>query len=182
MLDRREKRELDRLSCDEGIARLRVVVEEPIGVRLQPREVGRRERPGAELRRRDSLVGDQAARPALEDSQTGVGGDAVEPGAERRIAPIRGSSLPGPQECLLECILRILERAEHPVGVNLELAAVALDELGERRLVAGRRGLDDVLLHHSDVIRAGPETHRCAQSLSAARAGGGLLPCALPPS
>jgi hypothetical protein len=46
----------------------------------------------------------------------------------------------------LERGLRIIERAEHPVRVNLELRAVALDELRERGLVASHRHADDVLL------------------------------------
>ena len=54
----------------------------------------------------------------------------------------------------MESVLCILERAEHPVRVNLQLASVALDELRERSLVTANRGADGLLFHC--VCRRGP--------------------------
>ena len=50
---------------------------------------------------------------------------------------------PGAEERLLDDVLGILERAEHPVAVHLQLGPVALDEPGKRGLVAGPRRGDD---------------------------------------
>jgi hypothetical protein len=145
MLDRGEKRELDRLSRDDHVVRLRALVEQEIGVRLQPGKVGRRLRTGAGLGCGAGVVREKAPRPVLEDPQAGVGRDLVEPGAEGGLPPIRRTAAPGAKERVLERVLGVLERAEHAVGVHLELTAVALDELRERSLVPGSRRADDLL-------------------------------------
>jgi hypothetical protein len=41
--------------------------------------------------------------------------------------------------------MRILERAEHSVGVHLELAAIALDQLREGILVSSSRRANELL-------------------------------------
>ena len=89
MLDRGEKRELDRLSRDDRVIRLGALVEQAIGVRLQPGEIGGGQWRGAELGGGAHLVGHEAPRPALENPEAGVGRDPVEPGAERRL-PVVG--------------------------------------------------------------------------------------------
>ena len=146
MLDRGEKRELDRLSRDDHVHRPGALVEEEVGIRLQPREVGRRPRRRPELGRGDGLVGNDAPGAALEHPEARVRGDPVEPRAEGGLPPVGRARRPRTHERLLERVLRVLERAEHPVGVNLQLAAVALDQLRERSLVAGSRRADHLLL------------------------------------
>ena len=146
MLDRGEERELDRLSSDDGVPRLQTLVEQKVGVRLQPGKVGRWLRARGELGGGAGLERHDAARPPLEEPQAGVRRDPVEPGAESGLAPVSRPPGPRSQEGLLERVLRVLERAEHPVGVNLKLAAIALDELRERSLVSGGRRADDPLL------------------------------------
>ena len=47
---------------------------------------------------------------------------------------------PGGQQRLLHRLVGVVQRAEHPVAVPSELAAVTGDQLGERLLVAGLRG------------------------------------------
>ena len=146
MLDRGEKRELDRLSRDDSVVRLGTLVDEAIGVRLQPGEVGRRNRAGADLGSGADLVGHEPPRPALEDPEAGVGRDPIEPGPERRAPVVRLAAAPGAEEGVLDGVLGVLERAEHPVGVHLELGAMPFDELRERGGVAARRRGDQPLV------------------------------------
>ena len=73
MLDRGEKRELDRLSRDDHIRRLGTLVEQAIRVRLKPREVGRRLRARAELGRRARVIGHEPPRPTQDRSSCAAG-------------------------------------------------------------------------------------------------------------
>ena len=58
----------------------------------------------------------------------------------RKSSPVELLPLsPRPQERLLHGVLRFVERGEHPVAVDVQLAPVALGELGEARLVLGDR-------------------------------------------
>src|SRR5581483_4358644 len=71
----------------------------------------------------------------LEEVETDVRGDAVQPRAERR-APLEALvAAPGADERLLHRILGLEGRAEHPVAVAGQLGAMAL----ELELDAGRR-------------------------------------------
>jgi hypothetical protein len=85
--------------------------------------------------------------------QAGVGGDPVQPGPEAGTALELLAAAPGPQHGLLDQVLGVLEGAEHPVAVHLQLPPVPLGQRGEGGLVARRgRGHDRLLL---DPIRAG---------------------------
>ena len=128
------------------VIRLGALVEQEIGVRLQPGKVGRRQRAGAELGGGARVVGHEAPRTALEDPEAGVGRDPVEPGAERRAPVVGRAAAPRAEERLLDRVLGVLERAEHPVGVHLELGAVPFDERRERGRVAARRRGDQPLV------------------------------------
>ena len=142
MLDRGEERQLDRFARNDGVLRVLALAEKEIGVGLKPGEVGRRQQTGAGSGGGASVVRQETPGPALEDPQASVRGDAVQPRAEGGLPPVRRPPGPRSEEALLERILRVLKRAKHPVGVNLELAAVALHELRERGLVSGDRGAD----------------------------------------
>jgi len=83
------------------------------------------------------------ARATLERVEASVGRDPVQPGPKRRTALEARALQPRPHECLLNEVLGILVRAEHPVAVDLQLTAVALDERGEGGLVTRPRGRDD---------------------------------------
>jgi hypothetical protein len=146
MLDGGQECELDRLSRDDGFAWLGRVVDEEVGVRLKPREVGGRNRTAAELGGRAGLVRHEAPGPALEDPEGGVGRDPIEPGSERRAPVIRLAAAPGAEEGVLDGVLGVLERAEHPVGVHLQLGAMPFDERRERGGVAARRRCDQPLV------------------------------------
>src|SRR5437763_1863079 len=78
---------------------------------------------------------------ARQHRQAHVGGDAIEPGAERgaRLEALELS--PGPEERLLERVVGIVERAEHPVAMDVELALERPRQLPERAFIPRpRRG------------------------------------------
>src|SRR5262249_47923956 len=80
-----------------------------------------------------------AAPPVAEHVQAAVGGDAVQPGAERGSFFEAAQAAPGRDERLLHDVLGILERPEKPVAVHMELSSVGLDQLPKHGLVAGSR-------------------------------------------
>ena len=81
----------------------------------------------------------QAPRAAPQQVEADVRRDAVQPGAEQRAAVEAVAAAPRPQERLLHRVLGLVERREHPVAVDVQLAAVPLGELGERGSSLGRR-------------------------------------------
>ena len=95
------------------------LLEQPVGIGLQPREVAE----GAERR--------HAPPVALDRVEAGVRRDLVQPRAEPVVALERGAAAPRAQERLLHEVLGLLEGAEHPVAVDVQLAAVALGQRGE---------------------------------------------------
>src|SRR5215211_2291383 len=80
------------------------------------------------VRARTPLVG-------VEEVEARVRGDSVEPRADRRADLEALARAPRAQERLLDEVLGLVERAEHPVAVNARLGAMALGQLRERRLV-----------------------------------------------
>ena len=72
--------------------------------------------------------------------QADVGRDPVEPRPQRPRALEAVESAPGPEQRLLERVLGVLQRAEHPVAVRVQLPAVRVDERAEGLAVpsAGR--------------------------------------------
>ena len=106
------------------------------------------------------------AGAALELVQAGVGGDPVQPRLDRRAALEALERAPGAQQRLLHDVLGVLRRAEHAIAVDLERAAVGLDEPPERALVAGAGGRHERALvgcldrAHTALDGAGARTHR----------------------
>ena len=98
-----------------------------------------------------AVVG-RRARALGERVQAGVGRDPVQPGAQRRPPGVGLAEAPGAQERLLREVLGLVERAEHPVAVDLQLAAVALGQGAEgrsRRSVPVRSCLCDGAVHEN---------------------------------
>ena len=98
-----------------------------------------RRRPGAQLvMHRPDRAELHRAHPACaiaERVQAHPGGDAVEPGLQRRALLEAVQAAPGPDERLLHRVVRLLGRAEHPVAVPGEGGAMPL----QLRAVEGRR-------------------------------------------
>jgi hypothetical protein len=81
--------------------------------------------------------------PALaERVEAAVRRDPVQPRAQRGALLEAAEPAPGGEQRLLDEILGVLHRAEHPVAVQLELAPVRFDQRRERALVACFRLLD----------------------------------------
>jgi hypothetical protein len=133
--DKRERGRLLRL-----VARRRIgggvgqAFEEDVRVGLEPDRLGAARRRRRLGHRRNLLGG--SSRFAAEQIEAAVGGDSVEPRAEGG-APLEVvEAAPGREEGLLEHVFGVLERAEDPVAVQLELAPEGVGELPERQLIA----------------------------------------------
>ena len=62
---------------------------------------------------------------------------------------------PRPQQRVLDGVLRVLDRAEHPVAVGLELTAVRLGEIAEGVLAASARRLQQLSFLGASGCRSG---------------------------
>jgi hypothetical protein len=87
-------------------------------------------------------------------------GDLVQPRLEAGAALEAVEPAPRAQERLLHDVLGVVRRAEHPVAVDLERAAVRLHERAERPLVAGLGGGDEQRLVGLAGERSGHHLHR----------------------
>jgi len=106
------------------------VVQQPVRVGLQPRHLG--------------TLGsgrDVATLAGLELLQAGGGGDPVQPGAQRSASLEGVQVLPGPQQGLLGGVLGVVEGAQHPVAVHVQLTDMGCHQQPELRLVTGQRRL-----------------------------------------
>jgi hypothetical protein len=88
---------------------------------------------GAEVVRKQAL----AAAPEL--GQAHVGGDRVQPGPGSAGVAQAGSAAPRAQQRLLQRIVGVVHRAEHPVAMGVELGSVLLDEFRETAIRRGHR-------------------------------------------
>ena len=102
----------------------RELIQQRVRVGLEPRHFGERAH----------VHGPPAAGP--QQVEADVGGDAVEPRAVLHLAFEALAAAPGAQERLLHGVLGVVERRQHPVAVDVELAAVAARQVGEGPLVA----------------------------------------------
>ena len=81
----------------------------------------------------------QPPRPAAQQVEAHVRRDAVEPCPDKRAAVERVAAAPRAQERLLHRVLGLVERGQHPVAVDVQLAPVPLGERRERGLLARDR-------------------------------------------
>jgi len=68
-----------------------------------------------------------------------VGRDPVQPGAHRASTAEARIRPPGPKQRLLERVVGVIRRAEHPVAVRVQVGAASLHELVERGALHARR-------------------------------------------
>ena len=85
---------------------------------------------------------DNAAAPSPEGVQRGIRGDPVQPCPQVGAGLEAVAGAPRPQECLLDDVLGIVERAEHPVGVDVEAPPLRLDHVTERGGIASADCVD----------------------------------------
>jgi hypothetical protein len=115
-------------------------------------------------------------RPPRDQLEASVGGDAVEPRPQRAAALELRQPAPGAQERVLEGVVGVVDRAEHPVAVRVELLAVELHELAEGVLVPSARCLEQlafargrVCVHAAARLDRAPEASRSLESIRAHR-------------
>jgi hypothetical protein len=112
---------------------------------------------------------EHASGPPLDRSEAGVGGDLVEPGADRASALEPWQGAPGAQQRLLQGIFGVGGRGEHAVAVGVQLAAVGSGESGEGVVVAPLGGLEQLALARGQ--------QRASRAGSAFRPGGHRFGC-----
>jgi hypothetical protein len=88
----------------------------------------------AVVHRKDALA------PAGDHVQAGIRRNLVEPGAKRASAAEPGQPAPGTQESLLQRVLGVVKRPEHPVAVRVKLSAVVIDDAAKDVLVFAAHG------------------------------------------
>ena len=114
-------------------------LEEGVRKRLQPDGLVARRRHGRFELRHVPLLGRAPARRAAR-VEAPVGGDLVQPGAQRgAFLGEPADALPGGQHRLLDGVLGVGEGSEHPVAVHLQLPPVRLGQLPERLAIPGPR-------------------------------------------
>ena len=120
--------------------------------RLQPRHLEvRDDRRLRVVEDRPDSGRERSALPALERVQAGVRRDPVQPRAERgSLGVVRVEGPPRPQHRLLDEVVGVMDRSQHPVAVHPQLMAMRLDRSFElhrlggatRELDIGRLGVD----------------------------------------
>src|SRR5436309_12313591 len=75
---------------------------------------------------------------ARDRGEADVRGDGVQPGAELRARLVAVGAFPRAQHRFLERVVRVVERAEHPVAMEMERSPVWLDQERKRLLVHRR--------------------------------------------
>ena len=141
--------ERDRLSRLEprlrAWRRFREVLQQYVGVGLEPDHLAGRGRLRKPRRRRGRQGGPPPRRP--QGVEATVGRDPEQPPSHGRPCLKTRDAVPGGQERLLDLVLRILDGAEDPVTVHVELAPMPVDEVAERLLVASLRAGDEIAVH-----------------------------------
>ena len=109
-----------------------------------PRRAARRRRRAG--RRRAVVDRQHALRAPRDRVQARVGRDPVEPGAQRAAALEPRQAAPRAQQRLLQRVLGVVERAEHPVAVRVQLAAMRLDERPKASSSPAARGVEQLVV------------------------------------
>ena len=123
-----------------------------------------------------------AAAGVAQRVQAPVGRDLVQPGAHRRLFLEPADPAPGGQQSFLQRVLGVLDRAEDPVAVQLQLAPVRLGELAERIPVAGRARASAVVVTITSSHRPSPGPQRNDTSRAGKSQVNSRLPAASQPA
>ena len=99
----------------------------------------------------DLVTDDHPVRTATRDEvEAGVRRDAVEPAPQQRPSLELSPTAPRSQEGLLHDLLGFVERSEHAVAVDMQLAPEPLGHGGECGLIARSEGGDDLVVDGRD--------------------------------
>ena len=136
VLQRRDECQLDALPLLETGLGSRVAVRDPellIGVGLDPHGLG--EGVGetvAGTRGRPMVDWEHAFRPSCDHVEAGVGRDPVEPRTQRATLLELLQPAPRAEQRVLEGVVGVVDRAQHPVAVRVELTSVGIHEAAKR--------------------------------------------------
>jgi hypothetical protein len=153
MLKRRDEGELDRLAplvAGLGPGESVLDAEHLVRIGLQPHRLNeRRLRVIVGIAGR-TVVGRQHPPGSARDQvEADIGRDLVEPRAKRASSLESFQPPPRPQEGFLEGVLGVVDRAQHPIAVSVELLAVGLDEAAVGVVVAPASRLQQLWLPHA---------------------------------
>src|SRR5262249_60241213 len=107
--------------------RVRVRDDLPVRNRLEPARPAARRQRAVEAARVAELEGTNPALLAVEHVEADVRCDPIEPRLQSRPTLEAVEPAPGTHHCLLDRVLGVEGRAEHPVAVPGQLSAVALE-------------------------------------------------------
>ena len=134
VLEGRDEREPDRLPRNRHLGRVALRRDTGVGHRLHPLGLGSQVEVGYDrLLGRPEVHRHRTALASLDHVEADVRRDAVEPGAQRGTPLEAVDAPPRANERLLDGVLGVERRAEHPVAVAGQLSAVLLEALGDCR-------------------------------------------------
>ena len=124
-----DEREPDGVAGDRDVGRVAVGADAVVRHRFDPGAARARLTEQRRQRRRRGRQVDRqrTAFPAAERVEADIRGNAVEPGPERGPAVEAVEAAPGPDHRLLDGVLGVVHRPEHPVAVSGQLAAVPVE-------------------------------------------------------
>src|SRR5205823_3230629 len=98
-------------------------------------------------------------RPATggaDQVEASVRRNAIQPGTQRRASLEPAEPLPRREQRVLQRVLRVVNRTEHPVAVRVELLTVRVGQFAERLAIARPRPLDELCRHVATLPRCLP--------------------------
>lgn len=119
-----------------GVGATMLDLEEPVRIGLEPWELRLGGHPGA------GVGGSHQPGPPPKMVQAGVRCDLVEPRAHGTLAAVGAKAAPSAQHRLLNEILRVVQRTQHAVAVDVKLSPMRRHEPLEGRAVARQRPID----------------------------------------
>ena len=150
MLERGDERQPDALARHGDLRRVALGDEQAVRSRLDPGRLGQDVQVGGiGLDRGAEIHRPRASLPAAQHVETDVRCDAIEPRAKRRPALESIVRAPRADERLLDGILRLERRRQHPIAVAGELGSALLQppfDLCRVRPVGDRRVLHGVIV------------------------------------
>jgi hypothetical protein len=133
----------DEVFAADVVAQVRACWANPDEGRLDPHRLeDRLPQPVVDGTGRPVGVGEHPPRPAGREAKAGVGGDAVQPVVERGPALVAAQPTPGREQRLLQGVVGVVHRAEHPVTVRVQRRPVLGDQPVERLVIALPGGVE----------------------------------------
>jgi hypothetical protein len=151
MLQSRDESQLHRLALLISSLGCRVAFPDAqplVRIRLHPRRFAPRTlgRIHIRARGRAGLERVHPLGPPAEQVEAGIGGDLVEPRAKQPSTREPRQAAPSAEQSLLQRVVGVIDRSEHPVAVRAKLGAVRLHETSVGDLVAATSCLEQVSL------------------------------------